>query len=179
MRFEAVFKGTYAHQITEQLQQINSEDELKRLIAKDISDKYRFFDSDAGDVLKITDDLVGLAAGTVAGTLSYPGTRDNTLKQSISYLRNNSGLYMIFYKVYSVWGTEGEEKLLKHLKVIYEREYKPTAYKKAEIRHWWKKHGEELRRQQVEDDLQVDDDLQGKNKLEVEDFFIRIPAYLI
>lgn len=153
VRFEAVFKGTYAHQITEQLQQINTEDELKRLIAKDISDKYRFFDMATGDVLKITDDLVGLAAGTAAGALSYPGTRDNTIRQSIKYLKNNSGLYMIFYKVYIVWGTEGEEALLKHLKEIYERKYKPTADEKAEIRHWRKKHWKELMGTQLEENF--------------------------
>lgn len=153
VRFEAVFKGTYAHQITEQLRKISTEDELKQLIARDISDKYRLFDISTGDWLEITNDLVGLAAGTAAGGLSCSGARDNTIKQSIEYLKKNSGLYMIFYKVNIVWGAGGEEKLLKHLKEVYEREYKPTADKKSEIKNWRKKHWKELMGTRLEDNF--------------------------
>ena len=57
VRFEAVYKGIYAHQITEGLQQVSTEDELKQLIAKYISDKYQFYDTATGDALQITEDL--------------------------------------------------------------------------------------------------------------------------
>lgn len=61
VRFEAVYKGMYAHQITAQLQQISTEDELKQLIAKHISDKYQFYDVATDDPLQITEDLAGIA----------------------------------------------------------------------------------------------------------------------
>lgn len=153
VRFEAVFKGTYAHQITKQLKGISTEDELKQLIAMDISDKYRFYDMTTAHELEITEDLVGLATGRDEGKLSCSGARDNTIRQSIEYLKKNSGLYMIFYKVNIVWGKKGEEALMEHLKAVYENDYKPEAEKKAEIRNWRKKHRRELMGTRLEDNF--------------------------
>ena len=153
VRFEAVFKGTYAHQITEQLQQICTEDELIQLIAKHISDRYRFFDIATGDALEITDDLVGIALGSAVGALSCPSNRDNIIQQSIQYLKKNSGLFAIFYKVETVWGSAGAWKLFQYLREVYQKEYKPTADEKPEFKTWHKKHYAELRRQRLEDNF--------------------------
>ena len=60
---------------------------------------------------------------------------------------------MIFYKVNIVWGKKGEEALLEHLKAVYEKEYKPVAEKKAEIRNWRKKHRKELMGTRLEDNF--------------------------
>jgi len=152
VRFEAVFKGIYAHQISEQLlNDVNSEADLKKLIAKHISDKYRFFDIPKDDATEFTDDLVGIATGTNIGSLASPSARDNALKQSISYLRNGSGLFAVFYKVYAIWGADGERKLLKHLIQVYEKEYKKEVLDKPDIWIWLSKHRQELETQKPED----------------------------
>lgn len=153
VRCEAVYKGVYAHQITEQLQQISTEDELKQLIAKHISDKYRFYDVVEDDYLQITEDLTGIALGSNLGALSCPGTRDNTIRQSIRYLKKDSGLFAIFYKVYEIWGLDGEWELFLHLREVYKKEYKPEAEDKPEIQSWVKKHRAELKKQQLKDNF--------------------------
>jgi len=153
VRFEAVFKGTYAHQITEQLKQISTEDELTKLIAKHISDKYQLVDVATGDTLDITEDLAQIALGSGAGTLISPSNRDNTIRQSIQYLKKNSGLFAVFFKVSEVWGAQGERKLFSHLREIYQSEYKPTAGEKPEMKDWYAKHYRELRGQRLEDNF--------------------------
>lgn len=153
VRFEAVFKGTYAHQITEQLEQINTEDELKQLIAKHISDKYQFYDAATDTALDITEDLAGIVTGNTVASLSSPGTRDNELRKSIQYLKKDSGLFAIFYKVYRIWGLNGEWELFLHLREVYMKEYKPDAENKPEIQYWVKKHQAELKNQQLKDNF--------------------------
>lgn len=155
IRFEAVFKGIYAHQITEQLFDINTDLELQQLIAKHITDKYRFFDKANDDVTDFTDDLIGISLGTQIPALAVPSARDNSLRQSISYLKDGSGLFSIFYKVYAIWGVEGERKLLKHLIKVYNGEYKQEVFEKPDIAIWLKKHTEELKNQKPEDSFHI------------------------
>lgn len=153
IRFEAVYKGIYAHQISDQLQQINTEDELKRLIAKHISDKYQFFDVATDGALQITEDLAGIALGSNVGALSYPSSRDNEIRQSIRYLKENSGLFAIFYKVFDVWGFDGEKELYDYLKKEYRTNYWPAAGHKPEMKNWHEKHYKELKKQRLKDNF--------------------------
>lgn len=153
VRFEAVYKGIYAHQITEGLQQVSTEDELKQLIAKYISDKYQFYDTATGDALQITEDLAGMALGSKVGELSCPSSRDNTIRQSVRYLKENSGLFAIFYKVYDVWGFDGEWELYLHLREEYRTKYRAEAEKKPEMINWHKKHHAELKKQKLKDNF--------------------------
>lgn len=155
VRFEAVFKGIYAHQITEQLFDINTDLELQQLIAKHITDKYRFFDRAKDDVTDFTDDLLKISMGAQIAALAAPSARDNSLRQSISYLKDGSGLYSIFYKVYAIWGVDGERKLLKHLIKVYQDEYKKEVLEKPDIGIWLKKHTEELKNQKLEDSFHI------------------------
>lgn len=115
VRFEAVYKGIYAHQITE--------------------------------------DLAGMALGSKVGELSCPSSRDNTIRQSIRYLKENSGLFAIFYKVYDVWGFDGEWELYLHLREEYRTKYRAEAEKKPEMINWHKKHHAELKKQKLKDNF--------------------------
>lgn len=152
VRFEAVFRGTYAHQITEQLlfNNITTDAELQQLIAKHITDKYRFIDAATGEATDFSDDLLAIASGAKVAALSSPSARDNSLLQSISYLKNSSGLYSTFFKVYAIWGQDGERKLLKHLIKVYNDDFKNIASQKDDIWIWLNKHSEELKNEKVE-----------------------------
>lgn len=159
VRFEASFKHNYAHQISEQLLQksengdyiIQTDTELQQLIAKHIVDKYCFYDTATDAPTTFSEELSRIVSGIQADALSRPNARDNSIKQSVDYLKKNSGLYATFYKVYEVWGEPGETKLLEHLKDYYTNKYKPKAPKKKDIICWLNKHREDLAKTAIED----------------------------
>lgn len=146
VRFEVVFRHDYAHQITDMLlQQQMTPQELQRMIAKMISDKFRFYDTTLNDTIMITDDLLDIAAGAKTATLHSVNTVDTTLQQSVRHLAQGSGLYSTLYKFYLIWGDSGEETLIRHLFEKYRGEYKPQADERKELNSWDIKHHEELK----------------------------------
>lgn len=78
VRFEAVYRHDYAHQITEGILSVKTAQELSRLIAKYICDKYQFFDANTDEATEFTSDLLGVAAGSSVAALSTPSPRDNS-----------------------------------------------------------------------------------------------------
>lgn len=152
VRFEAVFKQNYAHQITHQLlHEIGTDAELQQAISKHIVDRYCFWDVADNEAAAFSADLAGIAAGARVNALSRPNARDNSLAQSIAYLRDGSGLYATFYKVYEIWGADGERELLEHLKECYEYNYKLQAPKNRDIQYWLNKHRKALIGTQLSD----------------------------
>lgn len=152
VRFEAVFKQEYAHQITEQLlNEIHTDEELQQAVAKHIVDKYCFYDTTYDAPTTFSNALDEIAAGIQVNALARPNARDNSLAQSIHHLEKSSGLFSTLYKVYEIWGTEGEEKLLKHLKTNYETMFKPDAKKNSDIQYWLGKHFDSLVGTRLED----------------------------
>ena len=97
---------------------------MQKLIAKYISDRYRFIDTSTGEVTAFTDDLIGIAAGVNPAALNTASPRDNTLRQSIEYLRAGSGLYATLFKTFKLWGDGADERLLKYLYDDYAYLYK-------------------------------------------------------
>lgn len=152
VRFEAVYRQNYAHQITEQLlHEIGTEAELQQAIAKHIVDRYCFWDLADNEAAAFSEDLAGIAAGAGVNALSRPSARDNSLAQSIAYLRDGSGLYAVFYKVYEIWGADGERELWEHLKECYEYNYKLQAPKNRDMQYWLNKHRKALIGTQLSD----------------------------
>ena len=145
VRFEAVYRHDYAHQITEGILAVKTAQELSRLIARYICDKYQFFDGNTDDVTEFTSDLLGVAAGSSVAALGMTSPRDNTLSQSIRYLRNGSGLYPTLLKALCVWGNDADKQLMDFLWHDYER-YKDTLiagkepYKLRELTAWLQRH---------------------------------------
>ncbi len=92
-----------------------------------------------------------IAAGIQVKALARPNARDNSLMQSIHHLEKSSGLFSTLYKVYAIWGTKGEEKLLEHLKANYEANFKPDADKNSDIQYWLGKHMDSLAGTRLED----------------------------
>lgn len=159
VRFEAVFKHDYAHQISEQLLKksangnyiIQTEAELQQVIAKHIVDKYCFYDMEKDEPTTFSEDLAAIASGAQVDALSRPNARDNSLQQSITYLKTNSGLFSTFYKVYVIWGDAGEKKLLEHLEASYEKYKNEEASEKPDIQNWLWKHYTTLYNTNLED----------------------------
>lgn len=145
VRFEAVYRHDYAHQITEGILSVKTAQELSRLIAKYICDKYQFFDVNTGEVTEFTTDLLGVAAGSSVAALGMTSPRDNTLRQSIRYLCNGSGLYSTLFKAFCIWGHDADKQLMDFLWHDYER-YKDTLiegkepYKLRELTAWLQRH---------------------------------------
>lgn len=150
VRFEASFLHDYAHQITsELLRNSKTTQDLQKLIAKYISDRYRFIDTSTGEVTAFSDDLIGIAVGTNAAALIAASPRDNTLRQSIEHLRSGSGLYPTMYKAYSIWGDGADKQLLRYLYDDYVYTFKTMLltgkdkYRLKEIRLWLQGHQKE------------------------------------
>ena len=145
VRFEAVYRHDYAHQITEGILAVKTAQELSRLIARYICDKYQFFDGNTDDVTEFTSDLLGVAAGSSVAALGMTSPRDNTLRQSIRYLCNGSGLYSTLFKAFCIWGNDADKQLMDFLWRDYER-YKDTLiagkepYKLRELTAWLQRH---------------------------------------
>ena len=152
VRFEASFLHDAAHQLTEQLlsEGMTAQD-LQRWIARHITDKYRFVHSETGEATEFTADLLGVVAGSSVAALSMPSPRDNALRQSINYLRDNSGLYSTLYKALCVWENDADKQLMDFLWKDYER-YKDALtmgkepYKLREIEGWLKRHAAETKK---------------------------------
>ena len=150
MRFEASFLHDYAHQITgELLRNGQTTQDLQKLIAKCISDRYRFVDAETGEMTAFSDDLIGVALGSKAAALIAASPRDNTLRQSIEHLRSGSGLYPTMYKAYSIWGDGADKQLLRYLYDDYVYTFKTMLltgkdkYRLKEIRLWLQGHQKE------------------------------------
>ena len=152
VRFEASFLHDSAHQLTEQLLSGSmTTQDLQRWIAKHITDKYRFVRSETGEATEFTADLLGVAAGSSVAALSMPSPRDNSLRQSIRYLRDNSGLYSTLYKALCIWENDADKQIMDFLWKDYER-YKDALtmgkepYKLREIEGWLKRHAAETKK---------------------------------
>ena len=148
VRFEAVYRHDYAHQITEGILSVKTAQELSRLIAKYICDKYQFFDANTDEATEFTSDLLGVAAGSSVAALGMTSPRDNSLRQSIRYLRNGSGLYSTLFKVANIWGPEAARELIDFLLCEYEQ-YQDALldgeypYKLRELTAWLHRHAAE------------------------------------
>lgn len=151
LRCEAVFKNKFAHGLTEQILQIDNDDDFLALIATHISNKYRFFGVQENDYLKITSDLIDVANQAVIPTLSYEKPVDNSLEQSILNLYSCSGLMSILYKIDCIYGKKGINAFLDNIIEYYENKYSVYKHDKRPVLHWLKLHGAEYRRKRLID----------------------------
>lgn len=149
IRQEVVFKGTYAHQITEELLNITDEKELVQFITHQITDRYRFYDIQTKKEMKYTRALLYIMNNAQFNHLSTAIAKDNDLKRSIIYLLKGSGLCPTFYKAFEVWGEGADKEIANYLFEYYEKFYIPEANQKKEIKSWIKKHRSTLRQQTI------------------------------
>lgn len=139
-RFEVSFRGTYAHQITEQFENINSDIELSQFIASKICDKYRFADVSTGRYTDFTNDLLALVGNSDYPALRTENPANNNLNKSIAHIISGSGLFPVCYKVGMIWGTKAEKELFQMLYDVYDKYYRKVFDKKPQIHSWLKKN---------------------------------------
>lgn len=135
IRFEAVFKKDYARQISEILKKINSKEELHKLIANKILEKFCFIDSSTHELTNFSHDLLKLESNFPA--LISRNSRNNALSASIMYHLNNSGLLPLFFKIQYIWGKEALTQFLVTLVDYFEAYYSPNR----DAITWLNKHG--------------------------------------
>lgn len=149
VRFEAVFKGDYAHQLTNIIME-TKEEKLKDLVADKVAEKYRFYDLENK---KYTDFTIALLEKpkAVFPRLHLESPRDNDFTNSLIHLVKGSGLFPVLYKCDEIWGNESSTTLLSCLHDIYKDDYAPND----DVQLWLKKHKCTLAEQSFKDDLEL------------------------
>lgn len=150
IRFEAVYKGIYAHLISETLLHIEMDElEFKYYIAQIVAQKYRFFDVENTVYTEYTADLLKIAERKEYPKLYCESVRDNALNQNIEHLRKGSGLFPTLYKVEMLYGEKGLEKFWKYLFKYYKKNLWIGNDTLKELELWLKKH-EDLKKVPLE-----------------------------
>lgn len=146
IRFEAVYKGAYAHLISDTLLNIEMDErEFKCYIAQIVAQKYRFFYKENEDYTEYTADLLNVAEGKEYPKLYCESTRDNALNRNIEHLRKGSGLFPTMYKVQQLYGNDGLNRFWKYLFRYYKKQAWVGNGTLKELDLWLKKH-EELKK---------------------------------
>lgn len=149
VRFEAVFKGKYAHQLTDIIME-TGEEKLNTLIVNKVTEKYRFYDLKNKKYTDFTTALLEKSK-EVFPRLRLESTRDNDFMSSLMHLVYGSGLFPALYKCDEIWGDESSMSLLQSLHDIYKEDYVPND----DVRLWLKKHKDTLEKQSLKDDLEL------------------------
>lgn len=149
VRFEAVFKGEYAHQLTDIIME-TGEERLDDLIADKVTEKYRFYDLESREYTNFTTALIGKSK-EVFPRLRLESPRDNDFTNSLIHLVHGSGLFPALYKCDEIWGDESSMTLLQCLHDMYKDDYAPND----DVRLWLKKHKNTLEKQSLKDDLEL------------------------
>lgn len=141
IRFEAVYKGKYAHKISETFIQNQMDDvELTAYIAQIITQKYRFFDLQDHNYVYFSKDLISIAEESRQSRLRSESPRDNSLSQSIQHLIYSSGLYSTLYKIRCLYGEAAEMQFIDDLYLFYQKGEWLRPERKKELDLWLKKH---------------------------------------
>ena len=149
VRFEAVYKGKYAHQLTDIIMQ-TEEEKLSHLIADKVSEKFRFYDLRSEKLLDFSRALLE-RANMDFERLRLESPRDNGLMSLLSHLVNGSGLFSAMYKCDEIWGEKTAIVLLEHLYKLYTEQYEPND----DVKYWLKKHKDSMKEQSFEGDLKM------------------------
>lgn len=145
IRMEASYKGTYSNQILALLLDIDSPQDLSKLIVNKMIDKYCFLDTETSKPLSFTGDL--LQGFGIFPELESLNSRNNDLLATISYIMKGSGFYPLLKKIEKIWGTKARNHFIIRLIQEYENNYTPNP----DVGLWLNKFGEELEKINFED----------------------------
>ena len=149
-RFEVSYRQAYAHQITEQLKNLNSNIELSQFIASKILDKYRFVDMNTEEYTEFTSDLLKVARNSNYSALRYEAPTNNSLTNSIRYIIKGSGLFAVLFKIENIWGEKAITEFFDKLLEIYKID-KEIVYKDYKMHSWMLSYGRALSQQSLSD----------------------------
>ncbi|AXJ14067.1 replication initiation factor domain-containing protein [Streptococcus pluranimalium] len=145
VRMEASYKRDYSNQILALLLNIDSPQDLSKLIVNKVVDKYCFHDTETGQPLQFTSDL--LKGAGIFPELESLNSRNNELLATISHLMKGSGLFPLLTKIEKVWGTQARNHFIIRLIQEYETNYTPNQ----DVGLWLKKFSKELEKLSFED----------------------------
>lgn len=134
VRFEAVYKGAYAHDLSDKLKGISNDTELKDLLVSALTDRYQFYYAKSEKLTTYTRKMLDLL-NQRNFMFSSPSPRMNLLEQSQKHILNGSGLFPYLFKVWRIWGDEGLKKCLAFLYTEFEN-YEPND----DVLAWLKKY---------------------------------------
>lgn len=147
VRLENEIHGKYAHEVTEEICKMTNTDELSKFIATCITNKYSIaytpdppkHKKDKPDIrpFKTTAMLLEAKQGCDY-YYSNSNYKDMSLKQSLDYLINNSGLVPFIYKIKQIDPTEIDNfyKLLSHETDIYKENRDTTKWLNEHKEHY-------------------------------------------
>lgn len=98
VRFEAVYKGTYVHDLSDELKAIKSDTELKDLLVSALTDHYQFYYVKSDRLTTYSKKILDLL-NQKRFIFSSPSPRTNLLEQSQKHILNDSGLFPYLFKV--------------------------------------------------------------------------------
>lgn len=145
VRFEAVFKGDYAHQLTEIIDKLDEKD-LPALIVDKFAEKFLFYDTEKNEYTDYTIALLAKAEKSFP-KLRLESPRDNDFVSSLFHLAGNAGLLSTLYKSDEIWGEDASTDVLSKLHHIYTEHYEPND----DMKLWLKKHTDALRKETLEE----------------------------
>lgn len=113
-RLEAVFKGSYAHNISRELKNVENDVELKNLLVSALTDRYQFYYAKSNKLTTYSENMLDLLSQK-SFRFDTPSPRLNLLEQSQQHILNGSGLFPYLYKVKHIWGEDGFKKCIAFL----------------------------------------------------------------
>lgn len=134
IRFEAVMRNEYAHQLSAELMNIATDSEYANLIALTISQKYRFMEVDngvAGNPTEYTQLLLDCLCNNKF-KLRTTSTRNYELSKNIRYIFHGSGVMNTFYKLKEIWDMDAVVELMQCIIERLENGYEPND----DCRYW-------------------------------------------
>ncbi|PKY90578.1 hypothetical protein CYJ57_01575 [Falseniella ignava] len=154
IRFEVVFKGKYAHQITDSLMDITKFELYQNYLINLFLEKYQFYQVNNDELIlhPISDILFkALKSETLDQTLYSPRPINNDLVSSLLYIIKGSGLFPILYKVEQIWGDDQIELLFEFIYYIYKSRFNPNNDHRA----WLEKNNKTLKTVPFEEILEL------------------------
>lgn len=165
VRFEMVIRDNGAKTITEQLSTINDTHELHALIAKHITDKFRFIDTNTDTNTDFTEDLLSIATGVTAAPIRSVSSRNMELARTISYIRQSSGLFSLLYKIMCIWGKQEVHRFMIRLEVdFFQATNRPDCFKDAD--KWVTRHYAEYKGKLLYEYLYADEQALNLNTVQ-------------
>ena len=142
IRFEAVFRRNYAHQIGEKLLEITTDAELADFIAGILLKKYSFYHICNGKVDVPTDYTQMLMDATIGNyELKSPTSRNYDLVKQILYMLGDSGTLTTLYKIFRIWNDKGLERILQ-IMIELLKTFEPNA----DCRTWLRFHEKDYKK---------------------------------
>lgn len=127
VRFECETKGKSAHQMSQELLNIKSDEELAHLIANTFLQKYSFFYMEDNRRVKPTEYTQAIIDCVTENKciLSSAKPMNYDLVRTFQYLFSTSGMIPAFYKVLRIYGEQGLKDLSDYIRE-YVHTYEPT-----------------------------------------------------